>query len=185
MNTAKSWGVLLVHFSQDSEVSLLSPGWSPGVLKEPVVSSVVGSVADDEHSVIEAGSTESLHDTTVVELEQDGCSVNGNRDWAFSYSSSESRWTLLLNISEVFDLYETGLWFASSGSTFVWVLFFGIHRSGFSVGEGIVHETTVATHVSLGLGAVNELLLREGNEVSLSGDLVSTLHISSGREGPA
>jgi hypothetical protein len=50
--------------------------------------------------------------------------------------------------------------------------------------ETIVHKTTIATLVALGLGAVNELLLGKGDEVA-SLDLPSTLHRTGGRESPA
>jgi hypothetical protein len=53
-----------------------------------------------------------------------------------------------------------------------------------SIFETIVHETTVATLVALGLGAVNKLLLGEGDEVS-GLDLPGTLHGAGGRESPA
>lgn len=50
--------------------------------------------------------------------------------------------------------------------------------------EGIVHQTTIASIVSIAGGAVHQVLLGEGDKVS-SGNLVDTLSGSSGGEGPA
>jgi len=50
--------------------------------------------------------------------------------------------------------------------------------------ETIVHETTIAALVAFGTGAVDELLLREGNKFA-RGDLSDTFDRASGREGPA
>ena len=52
---------------------------------------------------------------------------------------------------------------------------------------GVLLETTVAAHVVVAVGevgAVNELLLREGEELT-GGNLVGTLERAGGREGPA
>lgn len=42
----------------------------------------------------------------------------------------------------------------------VWVGFFGVNTAILdNVGEALVHETAVAAHVALGLGAVDQVLL--------------------------
>jgi len=66
--------------SLDSEVSTFSPGGSPGVLDEPVVSSTVSSVSDGEDTMVESLSTEMLDDSTEVELEMS--SINSDRNWS-------------------------------------------------------------------------------------------------------
>lgn len=50
--------------------------------------------------------------------------------------------------------------------------------------EGIVHQTSSTTIVSLAGGAVDEVLLGEGNQVSFSEE-PGTFHGSGGGEGPA
>jgi hypothetical protein len=161
LESADTSFVLLVHGSEDSEVSLLSPSWSPGVLKEPVVGTVIGSISNNEDTVVEGLSAEMLHDSTVVELEEWVSSVDGDGDWSLSDGGGQSRWGLWLDIGEVRDLDGSTSSIASSGSSLVWVLLLGFHHVGLGVGESVVHESSIAAHVSLGLGAVNKLLLRE------------------------
>ena len=55
LNTADTFSAL-VHFSEDLEVSLFTPVSSPGVLKEPVVLSLLVSVSNKQDSVVSAGS---------------------------------------------------------------------------------------------------------------------------------
>lgn len=50
--------------------------------------------------------------------------------------------------------------------------------------ESIVHQTTIATLVSVAVRAIHQVLLREGNKVS-GRNLVETLGGTGGREGPA
>merc|ERR1712039_787334 len=74
---------------------------------------------------------------------------------------------------------------ASAGSTSsrgVRIGILGDHRGLLSVLESVVHETTIATGVDG--GALDELLLREGNEVA-GGNEVSTLQGTGGGESPA
>jgi hypothetical protein len=55
---------------------------------------------------------------------------------------------------------------------------------GDDVLEGLVHETSVASLVSLGGGAINKVLLGKADE-SLGGTEVSTFGGASGGERPA
>jgi len=170
--------------SLDSEVSLFSPGRSPGVLDEPVWGSVVFSVSDEEDSVVEVLSTQSLDDSTEVELEVHG--VNGDGDWSVLEGGHQLLGVLLWDVSEASDLKETlALRVGTvSVSSSVWIVSFGLNLGLLEVLEGIVHKTSLAPLVSEGSRAVNELLLGERNELS-SGDEVGTLHRSGGGEGPA
>ena len=69
--------VTLDHAELD--VSLVSPGGSPRVLDEPVVATVLGTVADGEDGVIEVGSaSDVVHDTSLVELEAGHVGLDGN-----------------------------------------------------------------------------------------------------------
>ena len=178
-------GVLLGHVSQDSDVALLSPSSTPGVLHNPEVGARLGTVSDGEDSVIEGGSAESLEDSTVVELEAKAGGVDGNGDGSEGKGLLESGWALGGNIGEVADGGDSGDGgVASALSSLVGVGGLGVHGGLLSKGESVVHESTIAAHVALSLGAIDELLLREGGKV-VSSDLVGTLHGSSGREGPA
>jgi len=73
---------------------------------------------------------------------------------------------------------------ADSISGSVAVVTLEVHHVGFGIFEGIFHQTTLATVVTVGLGAVHKLLLREALEVA--GLLeISTFHGSDGGESPA
>jgi len=71
----------------------------------------------------------------------------------------------------------------SSGS--VWVGSLGINSSVLDdVCESLVHQTSVASHVSLGGGAINEVLLGEGDEFVVLQE-PGSFNGSSGGERPA
>jgi hypothetical protein len=163
---------------------LVTPRCTPGVLDNPV--SI--SVTNNEDTVVELGTTWAREDTASVGLEAHLVSLNGNGNWALSDSSSELILVVLWNILVRGDgnsvLGLLGL-VALTVLSSVWVVRLGVKTAvGDDVLEGLIHETTVAALVAEGAGAVNELLLREGNEVA-SGNSVSTLNRASGGEGPA
>jgi hypothetical protein len=115
-------------------------------------------------------------------------SLNSNGNWALGDGSSKLVLIVLWNVLVAGDgnnlLGLLGL-VAGSVHSSVWVVRLGVETAvGDDVLESVVHETTVAALVSEGARAVNELLLREGDEVS-SGDSVSSLNGTSGGEGPA
>jgi len=183
LETAETW-LTFLSISLHSEVTFLTPCGAPGVLEHPVVLTFLGTISDNEDTVIEGSTAEMLHDTTEIKLEEDGTGINGDGDWSLSDGSLKSRWALWGNVNEGFDLDGTTLSSASAISTLVWVLGLGLDWGSFGIGESVVHKTTIATHVTLSGGAVNELLLGEGSESS-GLDLVSTLHGTGGRERPA
>ena len=53
LNAASASGAIL----SELDVALIAPGGVPGVLHEPVVLAILGSVADDEHGMVEVGAT--------------------------------------------------------------------------------------------------------------------------------
>ena len=75
--------------------------------------------------VLSAGS--SVEDTSLVELEGKSVSFNGNRDWLFGNSSSESILVTLWDISERLNCDESllGGLRANSVSSSVWVIRLG------------------------------------------------------------
>ena len=152
-------GALLV--SEDSEVTFFSPAATPGVLEEPEVFSTIGSVSDDENTVIKAGSAEVLHDSTEVELEAEASGIDGNGDWSLSNGGFKGVSALGGNISEGFDLGDSSSGVASSVSSGISVSGLGLDFNSFSVFESVIHESSLATSVTEGSRAVNKLLLRE------------------------
>mmetsp|Transcript_228 Transcript_228/g.341 ORF Transcript_228/g.341 Transcript_228/m.341 type:complete len:336 (+) Transcript_228:102-1109(+) len=177
----------------DSEldVALVTPGGVPGVLDEPVVLAVLGAVADGEDGVIELGAAlGGVEDTGPVGLEdhlvgldEDGKgllgesglhlggvaggngTVRGDRDGGGGGS------VVLASAASLGGAREVGVGGLELGLV------------GLEVAEGPERVATVAALVE-GVGAVNELLLREGEE--LTGGLeVGTLERASGGERPA
>ena len=71
----------------NSNVTLVTPSSSPGVLDEEVVLSVKSTISDGENTVIEVGSTSGGDDTAGVGLEGKLIGFNGNGDWLLGDSS--------------------------------------------------------------------------------------------------
>jgi len=173
----------------DSDVTLLTPLGSPGVLDDVVVLTVLGTVTDGEDGVIHLSSAlGGGDDTTGVLMEGWLVSLNTNGDWLLGNGSLKLIWGVLWNILRLGDLNLTfGLVVLAVeewGLGSVWVVGLGLHGVALGVLEGSVWHTTVATKVAIEVGAVNELLFGEGDEVA-SGEEMSTFHSTGGRERPA
>lgn len=163
MQSAETW-FAFDGISLHSEVSLLTPSCSPGVLQHPVVLALLSSVYHEEDSVVERGSAEEMHDSSVVELEEDSLGIDGDGNWSLGNSSLEGSWGLGGDVLEGCGGNSSTFGVTGSSSSSVWVLRLSLHLSRLGIFEGIVHETTIAAHVSFGLGAVDKLLLGEGCE---------------------
>jgi len=168
------------------DVSVDTPGWTPGVLDEDVVSSVIGTVTNSEDTVIELGTASGGDDTTGVSLENGLVGLDGNGDWVLGDGGEHLGLVTLLDISVGLDVTLTlgGLVLALSLSGSVLVVRLEHEWGLLDVLEGVVHETTVAAHVTEGAGAVNKLLLGVGLEGS-GGEEHSTLDGTGGGESPA
>ena len=188
LDTADTGTVL----DSDLDVSVVTPGCTPGVLDKVVGSSVLDSVSDGEDTVVEGGSAGSAsEDTGGVHLEGGLVGLDGDGDWLLGEGGLELVWGVLGDVSVGADGDLTlgkkvGLAGSSGAITGgVWVDGFLDHGVALGVLEGLVHKTTVATKVLQdAVVALNELLLREGKEFS-RGDEVSTLEGTGGGEGPA
>jgi hypothetical protein len=172
----------------DLDVTLLSPGWAPRVLDEEVVLTVLSTIADSKDTMIERGTASvSGDDTSLVTLEGNLIGLNSNRDGALHEGSHKLSLLTVLNIVISGGTNDTLILLVSAAEEAmrlgnVRIVRFGLERVGLGVGEGSVHHTTVAAHVQP--GAVNQLLLGEGDEVT-GLDLVSALEGTSGGERPA
>jgi hypothetical protein len=167
------------------DVTLFSPGGSPGVSDDSVGDSVFGSETNGGDGVIEARFTSAVvENTTGVTLEIVVGSINGNASWSlfdgfyqgFPIVVSDSFVGYSLDNSLVFGI------FALSTLSGVSILAFELLWVGHKILHSFSLKSTIATTVTS--IAINELLFRELEKFS-SLDEVSTLHGSSGREGPA
>lgn len=81
--------------SAHADVTLLTPGGSPRVLDDPVVS----SVTDSQDTMIQLFTASSGKNTTLVMLETSLVSFNGNGNRSLGKSSLKLVWVLFRNIS--------------------------------------------------------------------------------------
>jgi hypothetical protein len=146
---------------------------------------ILGSVSNSKDSVIEGGSAICRgEDTTSIHLEDGLVGLNSNRDWSLGDGSLKVSWAFGLNVGISGGL-DFALGFVISALAVlgnIWVVGLRFEWVSLCVQEGKTHRSTIASVIQP--RAVNELGLGEGDEVS-SGDEVSTLHGTGGRERPA
>jgi len=188
LDTALSAGVGL-GATCEQDVTIESPVGTPRVLDLVVVLATggVSTITNGENTVVELGATSAVHYTTLVELEDVLVSLYSDGDGLLHNGSLEGNLGVGRYISEAADGGCDGLAScnasAISGSVRVCSLG-GDTLVVNDVLETIVHQTTVATLVTLSARAVNELLLGKRRE-SASGDKSCTLSGTSGGESPA
>jgi len=147
----------------DHDVSLLSPGGTPGVLNEEVILVSLSSVADSEHTVVEFVTATVGNDTVLVSLEGHLIGLDGNRDWSLGKGSLKLFTRFVFShILEGLDLTLSLRFFVFAVTVLgsVWVSGLQHEWASLDVFESPVHKTTIAAAVLL--GAVNKLLLRVG-----------------------
>ena len=169
----------------DLDVSLVSPGSSPGVSNEVVLLAVLGSVTNSGDGVVELGSAEAgVQNTGLVLLEDGSVGLNGDGNWLLGNGGLELvnrlSWDGLVGLNA----HLSGVLgsFAGSSSGGVGVVVLEVLSLLLGVDESVGLPSTVASVG--GSIAVNELLLGEGEELA-GGDEVSTLDGSGGGESPA
>ena len=179
--------------SSELDVALVTPGGVPGVLDEPVVLATLGAVADGKDGVVEVGSAlVGGEDTGLVGLEDVLVGLNGDSEGLGVEGSHHLGWGGWgdVNVGGNSNIGGGALVVSASaslaGAGGVWV-------DGLELGVvailvvlvGAVLETTIAAVVAvLDVGAVNELLLGEAQELA-RGNEVSTLEGTGGGESPA
>lgn len=130
-----------------------------------------------------------VEDTASVELEDESIGLDGNRDGASSDCDLELVGVVLDDVGETsarsLDLGGfSGVVLAVLVDGLVRVVSSGHHEEVLGILEALVHPATVATLIAVAAGAVDELLLRQVEEVA-SLDLPSAFHGGDSREGPA
>ena len=138
--------------------------------------------------MVELSATDVGHDTALVKLPVE-ISINSKRDGLLGDGGGKG----ILAVGDIgegdsnsaIDWGAAGVAFGSaSTSTSVGVVGLSAEASSLDVAEGIVHEATVAAHVSTLSVAADKLLLGEG-DLLLILKVVSSLHSTGGGEGPA
>jgi len=174
------WGVLADGAGisgWNSDESLLSPGSSPGVLDFPVVI----TDTDEEDTVVDV----------LGAVVEDSWSVGGpdwgiDGNWNGSSGKGVDEVGASRNISVVLHLDGSSLLLAGLVSGDVGVILSLNNTVVLDVVEGRVHPSSVAAHVSVWAGAVNQLLFGETDgDFSLVPDEDGAFEGGGGREGPA
>jgi len=178
--------------SAETNVSALSPAFTPGVLDFPVVRvlAAVSSHTNKKDTMIKVGSASAGQNTSAVKLEGILVSFNSNGDRALAKSRFEGILVIGGNISVACDRVDLGALIFNAGSTSlglttgIWVVVFSAESSlSDDEFEAIVHKTTVASIVLFSV-AVNEFLFRKDSQ--LSGlDGISGFNGSGDGERPA
>jgi hypothetical protein len=163
------------------DVSVISPGSTPGVFDKDVILSALDSVSNGEDTMVKVCSASFSDNTRAVRLEGHLIGFNGNSDWLLVEGSLElgSRSSNIF-VSRKLDTITLVL--ALSISSGVSVLGFKCKSIFLDVVEGVVHETAIATTIRF--VTIDELLLGVGIELS-SLDLLGTFNGTGGGEGPA
>ena len=163
----------------------------PGVLHDPVLGAVLFTVTDDEGGVVEVGSAgRRVEDSTGVLLEDSSVSFDEDGGWLLGDGGLHLGNVVGGDVGVGGDS-NRGCLGCGVGAALVdgvvWVGGLFLSLVLLPVAEGLVLPATAAAVVAeaggLG-GAVDELLLREGEE-SAGLDEVGALESSGGGEGPA
>ena len=193
MNTANTRACLLLS---ELDVALVTPPGVPRVLDEPIFEACVfiDTIADGEDSMVKIGSTSIGGDnTTRIRLEIGVISFDQNREGLILQSNFHLVDIVGGNIGILADVYSSCLGGAvlarfltcavSRGIRVVSLAHSGI---GLVVSHGSSWPATVASIGSIlrSVSAIDELLLREGEELT-SGSEVSSFEGTCGGECPA
>jgi len=179
---------LVVGIAGHPDVSANSPVSSPGVLDKPVIRRG-DSPSNSQDTVVQlrgrAGRL--VVDSAGVELEGGVAGINGDGGGALADGRLQAIFRTRLNIGEALFCGSRvgGRVLASSVLSSVGVGGLSVNTTiGNDVSHGLSHQTTIATLISLGIRAVNQVLLRQGDQLVGSQE-VAALNGASGGEGPA
>jgi len=153
---------VVLSTTAETDVTFLAPRSSPRVLDVVKVKTRggVSAVTNSEDTVVQVGAASTSEDTGLVELEGSLVSLDGDGDWLLVQGRHQCRVRRSLDIgvrqrSNASDLWLGGI--AGTGglgcTRGVWV----VSLSGKTTvlldpGEGIVHQTTVATVITTTVG---------------------------------
>jgi hypothetical protein len=177
------------NLHEQSDVTFFTPVRTPGVSDEPVRIGWISIdvISNDGNTVVKGSSAGRLIEDTGDVGIPIIISLNGNR--VDSEGSRVDKLHLLLwgDIDEVGDGSSSLAGEALVAETiggFVWIVALSGDSLGHDVLEGLVHESSLASVVSIESGTIDKLLLREaGESVSLLSP--SSFNSSNGGKGPA
>lgn len=156
--------------------TIVSPFWSPWVLNNVVLLSVLWSISYSKNSMIKACSTStSWKNSTCVVLECNLIGFNGNSNWSLVQGCFKLNWRFWCNIRVWFYLYDSLCFvvFACKEASFsnIWIISFSHKWVRFNIFESVIHESSITSMVSP--WAINEVLLWEWNKFSRSNEVSS------------
>ncbi len=181
--------------TRQKDIAIYAPRGTPRVLDFVVISTVQSAITDSQNTVVQVSTASTSEDTRLVELEGRLVGFDGNRDWLLVQGRHHGGIRVLGDISvgdwsNASDLGNLGVASTSSlgGARDIWVSSFSADTAILlDPLESIIHQTTIAAHVSaavLEVVTVNKVLFREGLQ-GLVGIEISTFQSTSGGERPA
>jgi len=166
IRSRRSDTAVIVSVSCHVDISRHTPASSPAVLDDPVVTIGLSSITNSQHTVIEAGRGASwlIVDTAGVHLEGSVGGIDGNRDGTAADGSEKGGFRSGGDVGEGgdggSDVGGGELASVRSGGG-VRVGCFGVNSVvGDNVLEGLVHQTSIASLVTLSSRTINQVLLR-------------------------
>jgi len=177
----------------DEDVAILTPGRTPGVLYLPEISSVFSTVTNNKDTVVKVLAALASEDTRLVQLEGRLVGLDGDGDRLLRNGGHQSGDAVRGDIgvglrSRLSDVGVTCLLAGSrllGGTRSIRILVLSGNTTVLlDEGEGIIHPATVAASITTSDVTGNQLLLREGQQVSVL-VVVSTLNGTGGGERPA
>lgn len=177
----------------DADVTGFAPSVTPGVLYLPVVNTIVSAVTNGKDTVVKVLAALAGEDTRLVQLESRLVGLDGDRDRLLGNGRHQGRDTVRGHISVARRSSSGDVGVAgglagarsTSGSGGVRILVLsGKTTVLLDVGEGIIHPATVAASISATNITRHQLLLGEGQKVTVL-VVVGTFDSTSGRERPA
>merc|ERR1719374_442341 len=190
IGSLSSDAAVVVSVSGHLDVALLSPRQTPTVLHQEEVLSILGSVANSQHTVVQSarGASSLKVDSLMVKLEAEVRGINGNGDGANSGKGLGQ--SLLITLGNVGESSDGGTNVRLLESAFAIASFIGIRllsidtTVSFNVSEGVVHEASHAAVVAVVSGAVDQLLLRKAHQFASLLRML-TFERAGGGESPA
>jgi hypothetical protein len=184
-DTAGTISVVELLDGGDVNVTRVTPRSTPRVLDDESFKNTDLLVTDSEDSVVNRGTATSGDDTGLVELEDRLISLDGNRDGGINQSSLQLVRALgsdsLVARGDLNSLGSSEL--AGTVLSSVGIVTFLFKTILGSIVNSLVGPATRAARTS-SLGAINDLLFREGEELAVV-DEIERFEDTGGGESPA